>query len=325
MGRDSAEKVGSMNACAEKAPRFPINNRQGKESTSKLDDVERHKRYRLDLAYDGTNFSGWALQPNLRTVQGVLEDALALVLPRLENIEYTPRLTVAGRTDAGVHALGQVAHLDVPESLVVKGFSREETDFAATLRRKMSKALARDPDVAVHSIQEAPAGFDARFSALSRTYEYKISDGFDTYNPLTRLDRWRVDTAIDLDILNETSQTLLGLRDFGAFCKPREGSTSIRDLQEFSWRRDTEGTLVSRLKADAFCHSMVRNLVGALVEVAKGRLNLARLIELLDAAKRSPEIIVAPAHGLTLLVVEYPQDHELASRAEQTRGLRELE
>ncbi len=286
--------------------------------------MDGQTRYRLDIAYDGTNFNGWATQPGLRTVQGVLEDALSLVLPRVDGADYTPRLTVAGRTDAGVHALGQVAHLDIPEAIVAKGFSRTENSFATELHRKLSKTLSRDPDVTVHKIQDAPPGFDARFSALSRAYEYKISDAEAPYNPLSRLDQWRVESVLDLDILNRTSGVLLGLRDFGAFCKPREGSTSIRDLQEFHWRRGANRTVIAHLKADAFCHSMVRNLVGALVEVAKGRLNLARLTELLDAAERSPEIKVAPAHGLTLLAVEYPTESELADRAEKTRGLREL-
>ncbi len=286
--------------------------------------MDKHIRYRLDVAYDGTNFSGWAKQPGLRTVQGILEEALMLILPRVPGTDFHPQLVVAGRTDAGVHALGQVAHLDIPVALVEKGFDRRQGEFEEMLLKKISRAIARDSDVVVRNISVAPDGFDARFSAVARTYEYKIADAQSAKNPLSRFDRWQQDAELSETLLNEVSSLLLGLRDFGAFCNPREGATTIRDLQEFSWMRASDGTLIGRLTADAFCHSMVRNLVGGVVEVAKGRLNLARLNELLDTKERSPEIKVAPAHGLTLISVQYPADSELRRRAEQTKGMREL-
>jgi tRNA pseudouridine38-40 synthase len=266
-------------------------------------------RVRLDIAYDGTDFAGWAVQPHRRTVQGTIEDALTTIL----RLTHIPRLVVAGRTDAGVHATGQVAHieLDLNDGLDL-----------VRLRRRLSSLLRQTPDVVIKSVTKAPEGFDARFSPLARRYEYRLLDREELRNPLVRHRTVWTSTPLDLDLMNATAASLVGLRNFGAFCKPREGATTIRELQEFAWTRDDTGTLIARLQADAFCHSMVRSLVGACVEVGSSRLELADLGDVADAAQRTSVFKIMPAHGLTLTEVIYPPDAELGLRAELTRARR---
>jgi tRNA pseudouridine38-40 synthase len=266
-------------------------------------------RVRLDIAYDGTDFAGWAVQPHRRTVQGTIEDALTTIL----RLTHIPRLVVAGRTDAGVHATGQVAHveLDLNDGLDL-----------VRLRRRLSSLLRQTPDVVVKGVTKAPEGFDARFSPLARRYEYRLLDREELRNPLVRHRTVWTSTPLDLDLMNATAASLVGLRNFGAFCKPREGATTIRELQEFAWTRDDTGTLIARLQADAFCHSMVRSLVGACVEVASARLDLGDLGDVADAAQRTSVFKIMPAHGLTLTEVLYPPDAELGLRAELTRAKR---
>lgn len=253
----------------------------------------------LEISYDGTDFSGWARQPSRRTVCAVLEDTLSLVL------RHDVRLTVAGRTDAGVHASGQVAHTDLP---------------AAPDLNRLARALP--PDVRVRAITPAPAGFDARFSAVRRHYVYRVCDTQAAADPLRRNDTVTWPRPLDVAALNEASASLVGLHDFVAFCRRREGATTIRDLQRLRWTRD--GTVVSaEVSADAFCHSMVRSLVGALLAVGEGRKPAEWPASLLTAAARPSTVTVAPAHGLTLVGVDYPPPDQLAARAEQTRNLRE--
>jgi len=266
-------------------------------------------RVRLDIAYDGTDFAGWAVQPHRRTVQGIIEDALTTIL----RLTHIPRLVVAGRTDAGVHATGQVAHveLDLNDGLDL-----------VRLRRRLSSLLRQTPDVVIKSVTKAPEGFDARFSPLARRYEYRLLDREELRNPLVRHRTVWTSTPLDLDLMNATAASLVGLRNFGAFCKPREGATTIRELQEFAWTRDDTGTLIARLQSDAFCHSMVRSLVGACVEVGSSRLELADLGDVADAAQRTSVFKIMPAHGLTLTEVIYPPDAELGLRAELTRARR---
>ncbi|ERF58854.1 tRNA pseudouridine synthase A, partial [Cutibacterium avidum TM16] len=213
-------------------------------------------RWRLDIAYDGANFSGWAAQPGRRTVQGELETWIPRVL-RLG--EPTP-LTVAGRTDAGVHARGQVAHVDLPDGI----------DTSSMLRR-LARVL--DSDVVVRSIRPVPGEFDARFSALWRRYVYRLWDESSRPDPLTRFHVASVRGHLDLDRLNTAGDSLLGLHDFAAFCKYREGATTIRTLLDCHAERleDPCGTIEVTVRADAFCHSMVRSLIGALTAVASGR------------------------------------------------------
>ncbi|ATE57411.1 tRNA pseudouridine(38-40) synthase TruA [Actinosynnema pretiosum] len=259
-------------------------------------------RVRLDLAYDGTEFSGWARQPNRRTVCGVLEDTLSTVLR--EDVV----LTVAGRTDAGVHAAGQVAHVDLPEAIDVAG-----------LPKRLARALPAD--VRVFSARVVPAAFDARFAALRRHYEYRVTDAPFGAHPLRRLDTLAWPRQLDVAAMNAASGLMLGERDFCAYCRRREGATTIRELQRLEWVREGD-LLTAFVSADAFCHSMVRSLVGALLAVGEGRKPVEWPASLLSLHSRSSEVTVAPPHGLSLVRVDYPADEDLAARAEITRNVR---
>lgn len=274
-------------------------------------------RLRLDLAYDGTDFHGWAAQkdPQLRTVQGVLEDGLSKIL-------RTPaRLTVAGRTDAGVHAAAQVAHLDVPrESLNQRSIDGDPS----RLVRRLARFLPAD--VRVGAVTEVTDDFDARFSALRRHYLYRLST-----DPAGALPTRVRDTAVwpkpvGLELMQEAANTLVGLHDFAAFCKARPHATTIRELQRFSWRdvsTPQEPNLYeAHVVADAFCWSMVRSLVGACLVVGEGRRDVGLVDVLLAQDHRSSIIPVAPARGLSLTGVDYPGEEELAARAAVTRDRR---
>lgn len=279
-------------------------------------------RLRLDIAYDGAAFSGWARQPGLRTVQGALEAALATVFTRWGE---PPLLTVAGRTDAGVHATGQVSHLDLSaeqwDALSAKrGTGRSPLD---GLVKRVNGIAAPEGDVVVTRASVAPDGFDARFSPLWRRYEYRIADADAPRDPRRRGHTVWHGASLDPAAMERGALTLLGLHDFATFCKPREGATTIRTLQEFRWDREPDGVLVARLQADAFCHSMVRAMVGATIAVGEGRFGPERLEELRVAETRTSAFKTAPAKGLTLTEVGYPADEELAGRAEQTRARRE--
>ncbi|MEJ1156606.1 tRNA pseudouridine(38-40) synthase TruA [Microbacterium marmarense] len=286
-------------------------------------------RIRLDIAYDGTHFRGWAVQPVLRTVQGTLESALSLVLGG------EPRLVVAGRTDAGVHATGQVAHIDLDEDQQrrlrnvrgrgVKNATDAEslTDYAAgALAARLTGAGGAYPDVVVRRTSLAPEGFDARFSAVWRRYEYRIADRVAGYNPMERLRTTSVRSTLDVEKMDAAASSLIGLHDWAAYCRPKERATTIRTLLEFDWHRDEHGILIANVKADAFCHSMVRALVGACAAVGDGRLDVADVAEIRDELQRVPETKVLAARGLTLTAVGYPSDELLALRAEQTRRRR---
>jgi tRNA pseudouridine38-40 synthase len=261
-------------------------------------------RVRLDLAYDGTDFSGWARQPALRTVQGTVEDALERVL-RLP--ERAP-LTVAGRTDAGVHARGQVAHVDVPGTL-----------WQAQPAALRVLAAALPPDISLRAIALAPAGFDARFAALWRRYAYRICDQPSGPDPLHRHEVLWHRRELDLDRLSAASAALVGLHDFAAFCRFRAGGTTTRELAELSWARSADGLAVATVRADAFCHSMVRALVGALIPVGEGRRPVEWPAQVLTAGVRDPVVQVVGPQGLTLEEVRYPAEAELAARVEITR------
>jgi tRNA pseudouridine38-40 synthase len=272
-------------------------------------------RLRIDLAYDGTDFRGWATQPGLRTVQGVLEAALATALRVSE-----AGVVCAGRTDTGVHARGQVVHLDVADEALASSAGRSQDPPAEALLRRLNGILP--PDVRVRRVAEAPDGFDARFSALWRRYAYRVADRPETVDPLTRRHVLAWARRLDLDLLNEASAALVGHHDFASFCKKREGATTIRTLLDLGWERDATGVAVATVRADAFCHSMVRALVGCLLAIGEGRRPVAWAGEVLGARVRDPAVIVAHAHGLTLEEVGYPADEELAARAGQTRAKR---
>lgn len=282
-------------------------------------------RFRLDIAYQGTDFNGWGRQPGLRTVQGVLEEALATIFRRAGD---APTLTVAGRTDAGVHALGQVAHVDLsPEQVAVLRKPHGKRPLLSAheaLARRVNGVLGPVPDVVVSSASPAPEGFDARFSAVWRRYEYRVADRVALRDPLQRHRIAWVSSALEVNRMDMAAHGLLGLHDFASYCKAREGATTIRTLQGFSWRREADGVLVGEVVADAFCHSMVRALVGACVEVGEGKLEPGDLVALRDEQRRTSAFKVMPARGLTLLEVGYPEAAELALRAEQTRALRSL-
>jgi tRNA pseudouridine38-40 synthase len=272
-------------------------------------------RLRLDLAYDGTGFHGWAAQPGLRTVQGLLEAALATVL----RCEAVP-VTCAGRTDAGVHARGQVAHLDVPEDTLVAAAGRSTAPPPQALLRRLNGILPAD--LRVRRAAEAPVGFDARFSASWRRYAYRIADAPELVDPLLRYAVLAWPRRLDLDAMNRASRTLVGEHDFAAFCRPREGATTVRSLLELGWAREESGVAAATVRADAFCHHMVRTLVGALVAVGEGRREAEWPGEQLRRGVRDGAVTMLHAHGLTLEEVRYPPDGELATRAATTRRLR---
>ncbi|WP_425430277.1 tRNA pseudouridine(38-40) synthase TruA [Compostimonas suwonensis] len=287
-------------------------------------------RFRLDLSYDGSDFTGWSRQPGLRTVQGTLEEALETIFRRHPP---APRLVVAGRTDAGVHAAAQVAHVELTRqqlaALVKPSRGHRETavssDPEVQLLRRVNGVLGAVSDIVVHRARIAPEGFDARFSAVWRRYEYRIADAVAHRDPLQRHRTYWHHLPLDVEAMDATAASLVGLHDFRAYCKPREGATTIRTLQDFRWRRDEDGTIVAFLQADAFCHSMVRALVGACVSVGEGKLPAQELTRLLEQRERDNEFKVMPARGLTLIRVGYPEDGLLRFRAEQTRARRRLD
>lgn len=258
-------------------------------------------RLRLDCAYDGTDFLGWAIQPNGRTVQGVIQEALTTILGQ------SVSLTVAGRTDSGVHALAQVAHFDIP----VEVWQR----YGDRLSLRLQSLLPED--ISVKAVTVAADGFDARFSALARHYIYRIATSVD---PLQRRDRI-VRPKLDVEQMRLAGQRLLGEHDFLAFCKPREGATTIRTLQKCEIVQ-VDHSVEIHVSADAFCHSMVRAIAGALVAVGEGRRDLAWIDSLLDVSVKPSDVQVLPPQGLTLVAVDYPAEGELAARALLTRARR---
>jgi len=275
-------------------------------------------RLRLDIAYDGTDFAGWAVQEGQRTVAGVLDDALSTVF------RVPVRLFAAGRTDAGVHATGQVAHTDVPADALPHVYPRRarpgDAEFAPLVRR-LAKFLPED--VRVRGIVRAAEGFDARFSALRRHYAYRLSLAPWGCDPQQARFVTPWSRPLDLDAMASASRILLGLHDFAAFCRPRPGATTIRDLQRLDWIREGD-LLTAFVSADAFCWSMVRSLIGALLAVGEGRREPDWCASLLTAGHRSSDFAAAPARGLALIGVDYPPDDELTARIAVTRDLRIL-
>jgi tRNA pseudouridine38-40 synthase len=268
----------------------------------------RTVRLRIDLSYDGSAFSGWAAQPGRRTVADVLAAALGRVL----RLPSPPKLTVAGRTDAGVHARGQVAHLDVGAEA-----------WAGTADRAVARLAGLLPaDVRVRAIGPAPEGFDARFSALWRRYAYRVCDDEAAADPLRRHETLWYFRRLDLAAMNEAARCLLGEHDFAAFCRKREGATTIRALRTLDWHRDADGTAIATVVADAFCHNMVRALVGALLAVGESRKAPGWPAAVLAAAVRDPAVRVVPPHGLCLEEVGYPPPGDLAARAAAARHIR---
>jgi len=321
-----------------------------------LNDEPRSVRLRIDLAYDGSGFSGWAAQPGRRTV----EDVVATALGRVLRLPGPPGLTVAGRTDAGVHARGQVVHADVPATAwptAAGGQASRATaggqvspaaaggqvspaaaggqaspaaaggQVSSAVAGRGAAPLARlnavlPADVRVHAVAPALDGFDARFSAVWRRYSYRVCDEEARADPLRRHETLWSFRRLDLAAMNEAAAALLGERDFAAFCRRRPGATTVRTLRVLDWRRDGDGRAVATVVADAFCHNMVRALVGALLAVGEGRRPPGWPAEVLAAAVRDPAVRVVAPHGLCLEEVGYPGPAELAARAAETRRVR---
>ncbi|GAA1368041.1 tRNA pseudouridine(38-40) synthase TruA [Brevibacterium luteolum] len=288
-------------------------------------EAESRRRIRLDLGYRGTDFHGWARQPEARTVQGLIEAGLEMICG-------TPvRTVVAGRTDAGVHARRQVVHLDITDAIATRLIGRSDRTVGDALAARLRGALRHlgADDIVVHAASEVDAAFDARFAAVSRRYTYRIADPHSFLDPLaaghTTVSKERLDSAA----MHTAAQEILGLHDFLPFCKPRPESTTIRTLLECSVTRDAEGIIVIDLRADAFCHHMVRALVGGLMKVGTGAWPATRPAELIARAEAGDTdlgpMFVTPAHGLVMEHVEYPPPREWRARAERTRARRDTE
>ncbi|MDP3967691.1 MAG: tRNA pseudouridine(38-40) synthase TruA [Nocardioides sp.] len=275
-------------------------------------------RLRLDLAYDGSGFHGWATQPGLRTVQGSLEEALTQAL-RIAEVA----VTCAGRTDTGVHARGQVVHFDVAPEALANAAGRSTASPVEALLRRLNGILP--PDVRIRGAREVTEEFDARFSATWRRYAYRVADTAAAVDPLTRSHVLAWPRPLDEAAMNDAAVGLVGEHDFAAFCKRREGGTTIRRLTALTWRRTEEGLVVADVRADAFCHHMVRSLVGCLLAVGEGTRSREWPATVLARHERDPRVKVARAHGLTLEEVGYPADDQLAAQAVAARRVRTLE
>lgn len=257
---------------------------------------------RLGIAYDGRDFCGWAKQREQRSVQGELERVLTHL--HKQQVE----LTCAGRTDAGVHARGQVAHCDVTNA-------DPNIDVG-----RVNRALP--DDIRVSKIEQVSPDFDARFSALWRRYSYRVCDRPEGPDPLTRHMTLEHPRPLNIDWMNEAAQALIGEHDFASYCKLRPNATTIREVLELRWERDANGDAVMHVKADAFCHSMVRSIVGALVPVGDGRKPIGFPKEALTKASRDAGVVVMSPHALVMEEVGYPSDRDLAGRQRETRTVR---
>lgn len=272
-------------------------------------------RIRIDLAYDGTNYHGWATQPGLPTVQEAVETGLATIF------RQPVEVTVAGRTDAGVHAARQVIHFDIPVDrwLSLSGNTLDRPPEDAMVSKLNGVLASEEGAIRILNARVAPPGFDARFSPISRSYRYRIIA--DHPDPLTRHFTYHHRKPLDAGTMAAEVSGLEGLYDFGSFCKPRPGATTIRTLKRFTVQA-TNDVIVVRLTADAFCHHMVRALVGALIQVGDGSREPGWLRRRLAEPVRDSNMVIAPAHGLILEAVTYPEDDEVAARATQTRAKR---
>lgn len=274
-------------------------------------------RVRLDLGYDGSGFHGWAAQPGLRTVEGELAEALRMVL----RLPGRPALTVAGRTDTGVHARGQVCHVDVDAAVLQTLPGRSPSTPQASLVHRLAGVLA--PDVVVRTARVVPDGFDARFSALRRRYAYRVADTPHRPDPLRRHDVAWVRGPLDVAAMARATPPLLGEHDFLAYCRPRPQGSTTRTLHRLECRRDPGGLVTVWAEADAFCHHQVRSLVGALCAVGAGRRDPEWPAQVLAARRRDGAVPVAAPHGLTLEAVDYPPDERCAEQAERARRRRD--
>ena len=268
-------------------------------------------RWRLVLSYDGSCFHGFAAQPDTTTVAGSLAGAIARVL----RLEAPPALTCAGRTDAGVHARGQVVHLDVPAVLPVRQRAKTPsvwgpTELAAALNRQLA------PAIVVTAADVAPEGFDARHSATARSYRYLVYNA-PAPDPLLAPLSWHIAEELDVRAMRAASDTLIGEHDFRAFCRRVPGTAAtdpiVRRVLSADWRSlgpdaldGAPGRLLRfDITAGSFCHQMVRSLVGQLVHAGRGRATSADMMALLRAHGRSGAVQPAPPEGLCLVGVRY--------------------
>ncbi|TLP95753.1 tRNA pseudouridine(38-40) synthase TruA [Nesterenkonia salmonea] len=283
-------------------------------------------RVRLDLAYDGNAYRGWAHQPGQPTVEGTLREALATVIRREVPV------VVAGRTDAGVHARGQVLHLDLSADEWEQLARGRAIPPEKAMRQRLNGVLGReDGAVVVHQVRRVSDDFDARFSALTRTYTYRIADRLELRDPLRRHDtawlnpsrKLQPSGQLDVPLMDAEATSILGLHDFGSFCRPRDHATTIRQLTEFTISRGHDGVITAQITADAFCHHMVRALIGACIDVGEGRRQPGWLMDRLSDPVWDERVRLAPPQGLVLERVDYPDQDQLAVRAGQTRARRE--
>lgn len=248
-------------------------------------------RVRMVVAYDGTAFHGFASQPGLRTVAGVLTSAIERV------VRHPVELTCAGRTDRGVHAWGQVVSLDLPA----------DTDLDALLR---SMVKLCGPDIVVRAVDLADPDFDARFSARSRTYRYTVLNT-SVPDPFLARTSWHVPIPLEIELLALACDPFLGEHDFSAFCrrpKPSPGGdpvSLVRRVHSARWTDLGEGHLRFEITATAFCHQMVRSIVGTIVGAGHGQVKAGEILGILASGERAKAAPVAPPHGLCLWHVDY--------------------
>jgi tRNA pseudouridine38-40 synthase len=245
----------------------------------------------LQVAYDGTDLHGFAPQPGVPTVGGTLVEAI-------EKVARAPvELTCAGRTDAGVHAWGQVVHVDLPAS----------TDLER-LHRSLLKLCG--PKIVVRELAVVPDDFDARFSARSRTYRYRILNTA-TPDPFTAHLVWHVPTELDVDLLALACDPFLGEHDFSAFCRRPKApagdpeASLVRRVLRAGWTDLGEGHLRFEIEATAFCHQMVRSIVGTVVAAGGGTLRAGDIRSILRSGDRAAAAQIAPPQGLCLWQVDY--------------------
>ena len=288
-----------------------------------VDTVSGLVRFKVDFAYDGTNFNGWAKQPKLRTVEGCFLEALAQIFTPAEDCYG---LTVAGRTDAGVHARHQVLHIDLsPAQIKRLGRFAGASVIEGAIRDRLNSLL--DDDIRVFSVEFAPTGFDARFAATHRRYRYRIADGSAVKDPIEARSTLWTRKPLNLEAMRAAALRLYGLHDFASFCRPRPFSTTIREVREItvSRRTDENAVVEIHLLADAFCHNMVRSIVGALIAVGEGRASVEDIDTRLKAADRTSSYKVVAAKGLTLMEIGYPPAHQMAAQVARTKDTRTLD
>lgn len=246
------------------------------------------QRYFIYLAYEGTNYHGWQIQPNGVSVQECLQKALSTFLRA--DIEVVG----AGRTDAGVHARLMVAHFDC------------ETDFAdpAVLTDKLNRLLP--PDISVFKVCKVTPEAHARFDATSRSYKYYITD---VKYPFNRHLKWRVHATLDYDLMNQAAKTLFGYTDFTSFSKLHtDVKTNNCKIMQAEWTQEDETTWVFTIKADRFLRNMVRAIVGTLVEVGRGKMSIDEFRKVIEHKDRCKAGASVPGHALFLVDIEYPAE-----------------